>query len=616
MMKTFDDMLRKVVFTVCVVVLLIPEGSVNVGVTHGLERIGLYDPVPGMEEITVKMAKNEYEPFQIVIRSDTTENVTVTISSLYDKEGTLFSQRNFTLYKVHYIYVKEPSPRSKASPGWYPDGLIPLPSRVFTVEGGENSIVWVDVYAPEDQKSGMYSGVIRIEMGKVMEIPLTVEVWNFTLPEKVSLKSGVEVMVYQIIEAHDLSWDPEELEPVLYHYYETLIEHRLMPWELYFSEPEVSTNGSIDMEDNHEHLEYFMDVLQVNCLSYPLYEDWPFRDPFGRNLEKTTRYLRELHEYYVKNGWEDRFFFYIIDEPNSERAYDEVRDISRKLREIHPDIKFLVTEQMVPDDPSWGDLYGYVDIWCPLFPCIEDEKELIKERQSLGEEVWTYTALTQGEQETPFWELDFPVLNYRVVLWMIWNSRISGLVYWTCNWWEGVSDPWEDPGTWTDNGEVYNGEGVLVYPGDDACLPSIRLKVLREGFEDYEYFTLLTSLGKESVADRQVERIVKSWYEWDKNPDKLLEVRRILGEEINNIMREGLEKLPEEPQGEGEREEIEYSAEEKEEKVEKEEKEEFAEKGEDISEPTEDMRSGMTAVLVGLVVVVVFVLIIRSKKNK
>ncbi|MBU7010812.1 MAG: hypothetical protein HXS46_08985 [Theionarchaea archaeon] len=94
-------MLRKMVFTILVDVLLIPEGSVNVGVTHGLERIGLSDPILEMKEITVKMAKNEYEPFQIVIRSETAvENVTVTVSDLYDEEGTLFSQRNFTLSQI------------------------------------------------------------------------------------------------------------------------------------------------------------------------------------------------------------------------------------------------------------------------------------------------------------------------------------------------------------------------------------------------------------------------------------------------------------------------------------------------------------------------------------
>jgi hypothetical protein len=257
--------------------------------------------------------------------------------------------------------------------------------------------------------------------------------------------------------------------------------------------------------------------------------------------------------------------------------------MSKKLEEIHPDIKFMVTEQMIPDDSSWGDLHSYVDIWCPLFPYIEDEKELIRERQALNEEVWTYTALTQGERDTPFWELDFPVLNYRVVPWMIWNSDISGLIYWACNWWGG-SDPWEDPETWIDDGEVYNGEGVLVYPGEDGCAPSIRLKVLREGMEDYEYFVLLESLGRESFIDGEVGKIVKSWYKWEKNPEHLLEVRTILGEEIN--------KLSEELGEESEREPPEEKKEEKEEKeplIEEEEEEPLVEKGEKVEKEENDI---------------------------
>ena len=581
--------MKKVIFTTFVVILLTSPGlTPDVGIAHGLERIGLYDPVPEAQKVYVRMARNEYEPFQVVIQSQqNVENCSVTVTDLHDEEGNLFSQKNFTLYTVHYLYVKTPSPRSKAAPGWYPDGLIPL--ELFDVKKGENTVIWVDIYAPEDQDPGVYTGLISIDVGEVIEVPVTVEVWGFTLPEKTTLKSAVEVMVYLIIEAHGLSWEPEELEPVLYDYYETLIEHRVMPWELYFSEPEVFRDGSIDMEYNHEHLKYFMDVLQVNSLAYPMYEDWPFKSPFGRDLEKTTEYLRELYAYYVKNGWEDRFFFFIIDEPNSRIAYQEVRDVSEKLEEINPDIRFLVTEQMVPDDPSWGDLFGYVDIWCPLFPCIEEEKELIEERQTLGEEVWTYTALTQGEKETPFWELDFPVLNYRVTMWMIWNSEITGLIYWTCNWWEDIDDPWVDTETWTEDGEVYNGEGILVYPGEEGCLPSIRLKILREGMEDYEYFVLLESLGEKSFADKEVQKIVKSWYQWDESPQRMLEVRRILGEEIDRITTEGPEELKEEsetgepPEEQEEKEEQETQVDYPEEKEEKEvpSMEEF---GEDIFE--------------------------------
>ncbi|MGD2248108.1 MAG: DUF4091 domain-containing protein [Candidatus Methanofastidiosia archaeon] len=510
--------------------------NVTVGITHGMDRIGLDDPVPKDTEVFVHMAQNEYEPFQIVMTAHTpVESAGITVTDLFNAEGHRFSRKNFDLFKVHYIYIEELSYRSTADPGWYPDGLSPL--GPFSI-GEQNTVVWVDVYAPVDQAPGVYAGELLIdsEPNKIA-IPITIEVWGFTLPKNPSLKSGVEVMVGQVLDAHGLSWDPEELEPVLYTYYETLIKHRVMPWELYFAEPEVFRDGSIDMSENHEHLKYFMDELQVTCLIYPLYEGWPFRDPFGKDLKKTTIYLQSLHQYYTENGWEDKFYVYYIDEPNSKNAYRKVRDISEKLEEIHPDIKFMVTEQMVPDDPSWGDLFGYVDIWCPLFPCVEEEQTLIQERQKLGEEVWTYTALTQGEKETPFWELDFPVLNYRVVTWMIWDSRISGLIYWTCNWWEDVSDPWEEPGTWTEYGDVYNGEGTLVYPGEEGCLPSIRLKVLREGMEDYEYFVLLQSLQKESFVDVQIGKIAKSWYEWEENPFVLLEVRRALGEEINNAVK-------------------------------------------------------------------------------
>jgi hypothetical protein len=613
-------MLKKiVVIWVCVLVSpAVITDSVNpitIGVTHGLERVGQYDPIPEAEEVNIALARNEYEPFQIVIHSDEPTNIDITIGLLYDGKGNTFSEKNFTLYRVHYLYVETPSPRSHTGPGWYPDGLSPLDPTTVANKG--NTVVWVDVYAPEDQHPGLYTGSVYVEAGELYEILLTVEVWGFTLPKKTSLKSGVEVVVEYVLEAHDLSWDPEELDPVLYTYYETLIEHRVMPWELYFSEPEVYRDGSISMEENHQHLTYFMDTLQVNCLIYPLYEDWPFRDPFGRDLEKTTTYIQELHEYYTENGWEDRFFFYIIDEPNTKRAYEEVRDISRDLKSIHPDIKFLVTEQIVPDDPSWGDLLGYVDIWCPLFPCIEDEKEVIKERQALGEEVWTYTALTQGERETPFWELDFPVLNYRVVPWMVWKSQITGVVYWACNWWD-VSDPWEDTGTWTEDGEVYNGEGVLVYPGEDGCVPSIRLKVLREGMEDYEYFTILNSLGKKSFTDGQVEKIVKSWYEWNKDPGRLLEVRRILGEEISSAVVQGsqgpLEESPAEEKGESAEKQEEQ---EQEHLVEKEEREEepyngkYAEKGEDLSESEQD--TVMYVVIIGVVLGGSLALLLRKK---
>ena len=65
-----------------------------------------------------------------------------------------------------------------------------------------------------------------------------------------------------------------------------------------------------------------------------------------------------------------------------------------------------------------------------------------------------------------------------------------------------------------------NGDGTLVYPGPDGALPTIRLKFLRDGLEDYEYLVLLKNTtgqvkeGRLHVADRngwlkQAEELLK-----------------------------------------------------------------------------------------------------------
>ena len=583
-----------------------------------MERIKIDSPVPKARELTLCTARNEFEPFQIVIQSkNLLKDVTITISDLYNEEGILFSPKNFSLYEVHYIHVRTPSPRSGSSPGWYPDALSPF--RETDINPGENKIIWVDVYTPEHQDPGTYTGTIRVNLDNPVELPLTITVWNFTLPEKTSLRSSFGVFYHEIYRTHNLDWDSPELEDIFYSYYETLINHRVMPGELVLGVPGINQDGSIDTSQSHRHLKYFFDTLHVNSCAVPLYTDWPFEDPFGKNLDLTSRYLQDLYDYYSENGWDDEFYVFVIDEPNDQKAYQDVRDIGKSLDSIHPSITFLVTEQLTPEDPSWGNLYGYVDVWCPLFFHVENEKDLISERQALGEEVWTYTALCQGEEETPFWELDYPVLNYRVTEWMIWNSRISGLLYWATNYWDKVEDPWEDPETWSEGNTVYNGEGSLLYPADDGCYPSIRLKVVREGMEDYEYFVMLKSLGEESFADETVGRIVKSWYQWDQDTGNLLEARRLLGEKIDSISREASseEEKEEEQVEEKEEKEEQEVQEENGKEVKKEEKkedlpdeEEVTEKATELvpepAEPQDNIVCWISAGIISVLLVVLF----------
>jgi hypothetical protein len=217
-------------------------------------------------------------------------------------------------------------------------------------------------------------------------------------------------------------------------------------------------------------------------------------------------------------------FVYLRDEPNDEEAYKYVQLWGRAIRAAGSVVKVMVVEQTWTQDEKWGDLYGAVDIWCPLFPLFKPESAA--RRQALGETVWTYTALTQRDP-TPWWHTDFPLLNYRVPAWIAWRYRIRGILYWGgMSYWNDVEDPWTDPGTLDRRDRnpklMYNGEGSLVYParavGYEGIAPSLRLKALRDSIEDYEYFAILDRSGLESQAQQLVVSLAESWFQWNPDP--------------------------------------------------------------------------------------------------
>ena len=82
----------------------------------------------------------------------------------------------------------------------------------------------------------------------------------------------------------------------------------------------------------------------------------------------------------------------------------------------------------------------------------------------------------------------------------------------------------------------YNGEGYLFYPGTEVGIEgpvtSIRLKALKEGFEDLAYLTLLTQMGERDFAAQNVAKIANSWWKWDEDPEQLYRARAALAQRI------------------------------------------------------------------------------------
>jgi len=243
-----------------------------------------------------------------------------------------------------------------------------------------------------------------------------------------------------------------------------------------------------------------------------------------RNIRQKEAAVREIVEKYRGRL---RPIFFGHDEVLMSRkpgALDAMKRDYRDAKELFPDIPRLNTARI--DER----LYGYVDIWCPLFQHIDPEANAA--RLAEGEKVWWYPTDYPLAPYANF-NLDSPGIDPRVIPLMTWKLGLSGLLFWGLNrewpsnsprefaqlteefiverrldWladerlaamragelrWPAI--PWLPYFRNIFNAKsvsVTNGGGNMLYPGPDWQLwSSMRLKNLRDGMQDYEYLVML-----------------------------------------------------------------------------------------------------------------------------
>jgi hypothetical protein len=404
--------------------------------------------------------------------------------------------------------------------------FVALPCEV---KAGKNQPFWVDVFVPKDAAAGIYNGKVTVTAENLapVTVPVELKVYDFALPDTPTVQSEFGGMGGAAA-AHKMKPNDEAWRPIEMRYLEACAAHRITPQIPSYMRPKANPDGTLDTATTHVDLKAYMERLHVNAISVPFSA---YKDPLNESRDKTKKFLDYYYQYLKQNGWEKGNYIYILDEPNDEKAYQQVRDRAALVHEANKALRVLCTEQTLSSNPKWGTLVGAVDIWVPLWP-LHDEKTAA-ERLAAGEALWSYTALCQGKDPSPWWEIDFPVLNYRVPLWINWRCRMTGLLYWSMVHWKDVKDVWTEPLTCY---KKYNGEGSLFYPGADAGfdgpVASIRLKNTREGMEDYEYMQILSDLGERAFVDEVVRGVGRSWFDWEKDPAKLYAARARLAQKI------------------------------------------------------------------------------------
>jgi len=515
--------------------------------------------------VRISAAKNEWESFQILVRSDiAVKAVIVEAGDLKGPGGAVLRGGDARLYRQHQLELAKGTYRNEAfKPGWYPDPLIPFRHPVtreslgearfdavpFDLPAGQTHGFWADVYVPAEAREGEYRGTYRVraEGGKAVDIPVTLTVWDFTLPRVSTLQTalgspaGRMRSYYRERAKEGKEKEPSDWEAVEVQCAEMLTRHRVNATPWHGLGPVAQADGSYRIpKEQIDKLREFIDRYHVNAISV--------RSPVG--IVKDPEKEREKLYAWLK-AWDRAaaklerpgvtFFTYLKDEPNDEEAYKFVQRWGRAIRGAKSVVKVMVVEQTWTEkgkggaDSDWGELHGAIDIWCPLF-CLFKAESAAK-RQALGETIWTYTALCQGPKPSPWWHIDYPLLNYRVPAWISWRYGIRGLLYWGgMSYWRQTPDPWTDAWTYGREKLVYNGEGTIVYPGRgvgyDGIVPSLRLKALRDSIEDYEYMAILERKGLADEARKVVEALAGSWFEWEADPGQYEKARAKLAEMI------------------------------------------------------------------------------------
>ncbi|MGB9877939.1 MAG: glycoside hydrolase domain-containing protein [bacterium] len=325
------------------------------------------------------------------------------------------------------------------------------------------------------------------------------------------------------------------------------VEKAGFPWKgkgIVLSEKEPSVD--VDFSQFIPSAHYALDELGFSdyniCSALDM--GWLWRNESLSEEEKMLyRELgRKVEDFLKRHNWLNKAYCYWFDEPE-EKDYPFVIKGMKLLKATFPNVRRLLTEQ--PEPP----LYRYVDIWVPVLPLYNEAR--CRERQKEGQEVWWYVCCGP-RHPYPNNFIDYPGIEHRIRLWMNWKYKVTGDLYWSTTYWH--KNPWQTPMSyWPDDKGMWgNGDGYLLYPPErgeakeefiGGPVPSIRIKMIREGIEDAEYLWMLEEKikgmrnpPKEAIeALNSAKELVRSLTEFCHSPEELEEVRLIVAEALEKL---------------------------------------------------------------------------------
>jgi hypothetical protein len=491
------------------------------------------DAAPGTgRELYLYAARNEFASFQVAFHGGRT-GLRVQSVSLLSLEGPrAISGQDITLYRETFIQITQPSvPEAKL--GAWPDGLIPDVDEFtgekrqafpFFVPPGEARALWVDVHVPEDAPSGAYQGRIWVttEAGERVDLKLHLTVVDAHMPSTPSLKTAFFLGTSNICLAYTGKQEcgEETLERLLPLFHQLGLEHRIT---LAGGFPRLSTQNAWSLQDWASFEAFwgpFLDGTVPLSLPGARMTSWQYLGP------ATAESLAGFVQKSQGRGWLPRAFDYVGDEPPYVKSFAEVQQRATLTRQAAPELRTLLASDIdVLQSHQWEEL---VDIIAVLVTRIDRPPPFTGDQRPRytpflsrpNRELWLYEScdnhgcggfdvpVNRPGQGWPSYMIDRPATKARALEWVSFLEGATGELYYQT---VAMLDT-----AWISQLHYYgNGDGTLFYPGTPATIggttevpvPSIRLKLIRLGLQDYEWLKAVSDAGDPEYA-RKVARWV------------------------------------------------------------------------------------------------------------
>ncbi len=485
------------------------DSTRKVGVNEYLERNASYD---------IFLARNEREACQIVMRSnkDSGSDYRLEFSEFTNEDGQVLESQ---IYLEHYINCT-----TDKDYGTYPDALEPISrDKVITLRHNVNWPFYIEVRAGENTPAGQYKAQIKVtrlrgdgELQLITEVSATV--WDFSLPVTPTMDTAFGLNRTYIQKVHNTASNPAKTQELYEKYYEFLVDHKISPY-------------AIPVDILSDQADAYMSDPRIKSFIIP----YPANDA-------------KLQEYYAKVSsnpdWKKKGYFYPIDEPSGLEAYARYDTITDRLDRLCPGYNMVTPfggVKFTADGQTYypARLQQKSNIVCPISQDYSNKefRALIDERRADGSKIWWYICCVPNpdtKYANIFTQSDG--IEGRLLMWQQKKLDINGLLYWDTTYWNYVVNPWASAWTtpWTGNDTF--GDGSLLYNGPDGPYPSLRLKYVSDGIEDFEYLTMAKELFGNDYIMKKIDKVTNSLEDYTRDDSLLAKVRLEIGKDLEKAL--------------------------------------------------------------------------------